>query len=166
MNDRNTTASLRTVNCDDEEGVVLQRHQFKGTDRVSRPVESPPRRTSTVVVPISGDVDAATLPAVREQINAGIDEAADRLVVDLSQVTFLSIRGAEVLADAQWRARADGVEFSVITGSRAVDHTLRVAELDNRFRCFASVESALALQHDGRSRPVDTASLGAWQAVG
>lgn len=145
---------------------MLKRHQFKGTDRVSRRAKTPPRRTSTVVVPISGDVDAATLRAVREQINSGIDKAADRLVVDLSQVTFLSIRGAEVLADAQWRAGADGVGFSLVTGSRAVDHTLRVTDLDNRFRCFASVEDALARPCDGRVLSTVPAPLRGWQAVG
>nr|WP_169310493.1 STAS domain-containing protein [Rhodococcus oryzae] len=118
------------------------------------------------MVPISGDIDAASLRTVREKINAGIDEAARGLVVDLSQVTFLSIRGAEVLAEAQWRAGADGVGFSLVTGSRAVDHTLRVADLDNRFRCFVSVEDALAQLRDGRSLSMVPAPLGGWQAAG
>ncbi|MFG1781617.1 STAS domain-containing protein [Rhodococcus oryzae] len=145
---------------------MLKRHQFKGTDRTSGQAGTPPRESSTVVVSISGDIDAASLRTVREQINTGIDEAARSLVVDLSQVTFLSIRGAEVLADAQWRAGADGVGFSLVTGSRAVDHTLRVADLDNRFRCFTSVEDALAQLRDGRSLSMVPAPLGAWQAVG
>jgi anti-anti-sigma factor len=118
-----------------------------------------------VVVSLSGDVDAATLRTVNEQLGAGIETAERVLVVDLSEVTFLSIRAAEALAAAQWRAGADGIEFYVVTGSGAVDRVLRVTELDNRFRRFASVDRALAQIHRDRPPASVPAPLGEWRAV-
>ncbi|MGW6375209.1 STAS domain-containing protein [Rhodococcus sp. NPDC055112] len=117
------------------------------------------------VVTLSGDVDAATLRTVNEQLGAGIDTAEHVLVVDLSEVTFLSIRGAEALAAAQWRADADRVEFYVVTGSAAVDRTLRVTELGNRFRRFPSIENALAQIHHDRSLTTVRAPINGWRAV-
>ncbi|SEL01912.1 STAS domain-containing protein [Rhodococcus maanshanensis] len=140
-------------------------HRFEAVAPSTGPVGTPTNGRSPVVVPLSGEVDAAALRTVDEQLGVGIETAEHVLVVDLSEVTFLSIRGAEALAAAQWRAGADGVEFCLVTASDAVDRTLRVTQLDKRFRRFPSVASAIAQIH--RDRPLSTvgAPLGGWRAV-
>ncbi|MFC7449902.1 STAS domain-containing protein [Rhodococcus daqingensis] len=127
------------------------RHQLDESDRTSHPGATRERRSPPTVVRMRGDVDAAALGEFSRHLNAGIGTAVRVLVVDLSKVTFLSIRGAEVLADAQWRAGHDGVELVLVTGGRAVDRTLTVTGLEDRFRRFGSADDAVRQTRRGRA---------------
>lgn len=136
------------------------------SDREPRNRTAQERASSPTVVLMSGEVDAATLGEFSMHLNAGIGRAVRVLVVDLSQVTFLSIRGAEVLAEAQWRAGHDGVEIVLVTGRRAVDRTLAVTGLEDRFRRFGSVHDAVEETRRGRPLMTVPGAVGGFLDVG
>ncbi|GIH20401.1 STAS domain-containing protein [Rugosimonospora africana] len=71
-----------------------------------------------------GDVDLTTEPCVRKAIAAAFDDVGTRrLVVDLSDVTFLDCRGLSALVEGRQRADERGVSYRVV-GARGIAGTL------------------------------------------
>lgn len=64
------------------------------------------RRLSRVdLVEVSGRVDAATAPQLKQQIEALFDEGRYRIVLDLSKLEYISSPGLRVLIEARKKAR-------------------------------------------------------------
>ena len=60
------------------------------------------------ITAISGDLDIACVPAVREQLLGILGPHVSRIVVDLSGVTFCDASGLAVLTGARRRAERHG----------------------------------------------------------
>jgi len=56
-----------------------------------------------VALAVAGELDVATVPALREQLNAAIDSGVTRLVVDLADVRFIDSVSLAALVNAQRR---------------------------------------------------------------
>ncbi len=77
-------------------------------------------RDGVVIVNVAGEIDAHTAPAVREAVHGAIGSKV-RLVVDLTDVTFLDSTGLGVLVTALKRVRElDGSLDLVITSPRVL----------------------------------------------
>ena len=85
---------------------------------------------STVMVWLSGEIDLASAPALRDVFDLAFERGMN-LVVDLADVRFINAAGISVLAAAAERARANGGSFAVRRMSpisRKVVHILRMEE--------------------------------------
>jgi anti-anti-sigma factor len=78
-----------------------------------------------VLTPV-GDLDMSTAGELEAAVQAAEATDAERIVVDLSQVTFMDSSGLKLLLEANARARADSNRLRLIRGSRRVQ---RVFEL-------------------------------------
>ncbi len=88
----------------------------------------PGPRPGSVVVEVTGEVDAYTAPALAVCLQSQARQRGLRvLVVDLSAVTFLGPAGVAVLARAHRRCLARGAWLAVRTGRRR--HVLRLLQL-------------------------------------
>ena len=77
-------------------------------------VEVTPSDTAECRVRVLGEIDMATIGALRTAIAEILEtRAPERLVVDLSRVTFLSAGGVRVFVQVGNRMRRDGAEFAV-----------------------------------------------------
>lgn len=86
----------------------------------------------TAVLNVSGEVDMCSSPRLRELVQCRLRSELRVLVVDLSQVNFLSIDGAQLLAYAASFARHHDTELRIVPGdSRAVRRVLLATGLDN-----------------------------------
>lgn len=64
------------------------------------------RRLNRVdLVSVSGRVDAATAPKLKQQIDALFEEGRYRIVLDLANLEYISSPGLRVLIEARKRAR-------------------------------------------------------------
>lgn len=62
-----------------------------------------------VTVKVAGEIDVATSPALRQELHSALDAGAPRVVIDLSETTFIDSSGLGVLVGALKRRReADG----------------------------------------------------------
>ena len=98
------------------------------------------------VVTISGEVDVAAGPDLRDQLLPLIESGADHLVIDLEPVDFIDSTGLGVLVGAVRRARAndgDGDVRLVCTNPRILK-VFAVTGLDQVFVIAASVDEAVA----------------------
>jgi anti-sigma B factor antagonist len=102
------------------------------------------------VVAISGDLDIARVPALREQLLALLGPHASRIVIDLSGVTFCDASGLAVLVGVGRRARLlDGV-LRLVAPAPPVATVLRLTGLGPHFQIFTTVSAAVrAPAHPG-----------------
>jgi anti-sigma B factor antagonist len=67
-----------------------------------------PLEPSGLVLAISGELDIATAPGLRERLDAAIDSGVRRLVLDLSGVSFLDSVALAVIVNAKRRLGDEG----------------------------------------------------------
>ncbi len=119
------------------------------------------------VATISGDVDIAYVPVLREELLGVLGPHASRMIIDLSGVTFCDASGLAVLVGVDRRARLlDGV-LRLAAPAPPVAAVLRLTGLDSHFQIFATVRAAihapahLDIRGPGWQRRVPGAQLGA-----
>lgn len=118
----------------------------------SRPtIDAPPLRTSitlpqpgTVVLDVRGEIDTLTAPPLEQALRDLLTtQEADRLVVDLSGVTFLASSGLAVLIRAAHRAAERGLRLRLVTASRAVRRPLQITGSEQLFDMYEDVSVAV-----------------------
>ena len=93
---------------------------------------------------VSGEIDIASAPVLREQLLGLLRPPASRIVIDLSGVTFCDASGLAVLVAASRRAGLlDGV-LRLAAPAPLTATVLRLTGLDSRFEIFATVPDALS----------------------
>ncbi|WP_254699208.1 STAS domain-containing protein [Rhodococcus sp. SGAir0479] len=109
--------------------------------------------TTALVVDLAEDLDMATVDRFRRVYRMLFDQATargltagDLVVLDLSRVGFVSVDGTAALVEAKDLADTRGIDFTLVTCSRGVDHALAATGMLRLFRCYPSVESARACE--------------------
>jgi anti-anti-sigma factor len=69
------------------------------------PATRVPRQHHPNVLPLEGDIDLHVSPVVRESLNAMIKEKPERIVIDLSRVTYIDSAGMAALILAMPRLK-------------------------------------------------------------
>ena len=98
----------------------------------------------THVIAVSGEVDLFTAPEFKERVMAPIAADVARVVVDLTDATFIDSSSLGVLIGAHRRMRGRGGRLMVACDSSAILKTFRVTGLDGVFTIGPTVEEALA----------------------
>jgi anti-anti-sigma factor len=112
-------------------------------DHVSpAPVLSVRRQGGYTIVAISGEIDIARAPMLREQLLGLLRPGASRLVIDLSGVTFCDASGLAVLVGVARRAGLLGGVLRLAAPAPLMSTVLRLTGLDSRFEIFAAVPEA------------------------
>ncbi|MCU1359838.1 MAG: anti-sigma factor antagonist [Ilumatobacteraceae bacterium] len=86
-----------------------------------------------VVIVVSGDLDAASVPALRPVIES-IVTATGRLTLDLSSVTFIDASGLGLLAAAARRCKEMHDEVVILEPSSCVARLLVLSRIDRVVR--------------------------------
>ncbi|MFD0576783.1 STAS domain-containing protein [Dactylosporangium darangshiense] len=95
------------------------------------------------IVRAEGELDVGNAPQLREAVGAALDQH-QRLVVDLSAVTFLDSVTLGVLIGAYNRARETGGALAVVCTDERVRRVFRITGLDKVFAMYETVEAAAA----------------------
>ncbi len=108
------------------------------------PAGPTPRKDSPNVLPLEGEIDLHVSPKVAETLRAIIDKKPAQLTVDLSRVTYMDSSGLAVLIEAMQNVGKYGGKFAIAGLSKDVQTIFEIARLDQVFRIFPDVETALA----------------------
>jgi len=95
------------------------------------------------VLTVSGEIDIATAPSLRERLHALLAEGKHKLIVDLDDVGFLDSTALGVLVGALKRARVDNGEVRIACAQPRVLKVFEITRLDSAFDLFDSVEGAV-----------------------
>jgi anti-anti-sigma factor len=91
---------------------------------------------------LSGELDIASVPALREQLLDLLRPGSSRLVIDLSRVSFCDASGLAVLVSTGRRARLLGGFLHLAAVSPQVGRALQLAGLLRTFAIFPTVQAA------------------------
>ena len=96
-----------------------------------------------VVVAVAGEVDMATAPELAEAI-AAVTDSASRVVVDLTQATFLDSSALNALVHGQRVLANRRIEFRVVSpADRIVRRAIEITQLEAQLGVVESLPDAL-----------------------
>ena len=107
------------------------------------PVSGVEERNGAVVVRLAGELDLYNAQAVRDELLAAAGRSPDRLVVDLSEVTFIDSTGLGVLIEARTRLE-NRRAFLLAAPGLETRRALEISGLDRHFAVHESLDDALA----------------------
>jgi anti-sigma B factor antagonist len=111
-------------------------------------------RPGTVVIDVSGGLDAVSAPEFGELLDCRMRSTLDQVVVDLSELDFLSSAGLSVLVHANLLAGTHGTALRIRTGrNRQVNRTLALTGLDQLLPIVSSGSPNWPPRAPAASRP-------------
>jgi anti-sigma B factor antagonist len=107
------------------------------------PVAEVEDREGAVIVALVGELDLYNAHLVREQLFAAAAREPDRLIVELSGVTFIDSTGLGVLIEARTRL-TNRSAFLLAGPGLETRRALEISGLDRHFAVHGSLDEALA----------------------
>ena len=101
-------------------------------------------RDGAAILAVSGEVDVATVPRLREQLHGLVAQGSNRIIVDLDGVDFLDSTGLGVLVGALKRVRSNDGELSLVCTQHRIRKVFEVTGLTKVFSLYDSVDEAVA----------------------
>jgi anti-sigma B factor antagonist len=98
------------------------------------------------IVEVTGEIDIDSAPRLREVLSTATDEGADRLVFDLSGVTFVDSIGLGVFVLARKKMQLRQGSVDIVASTRRVLAIFKIAGLDEVFRIRPTLSAVLANQ--------------------
>jgi len=102
-----------------------------------------PRVDRSNVLPLEGEIDSHVSPRVAASLGSMIDRKPKKLVVDLSQVSYIDSSGLAVLIEAMQNVERYGGKFHLAGLQDGVKPIFEIARLDQVFRIFSDADTAL-----------------------
>ena len=107
------------------------------------PVVDVSEHGQALVLRLAGELDLYNAPALREALRACAERAPQRLVVDLSQVTFVDSTALGALVETRSKLRG-GDGLALASPGLETRRALEISGLDRHLAVHESVEAALA----------------------
>ncbi|MEO6088191.1 MAG: anti-sigma factor antagonist [Umezawaea sp.] len=101
-------------------------------------------RDDAVLVVVSGEVDVATAPKLREWLDQAFEEKKKYVVLDLIGVEFFGSVGLALLVEYNGRGEAEGIELRTVAPARAVAGPIYLTTLDKVLKLYPDTAGALA----------------------
>lgn len=102
------------------------------------------QRDGCAVLSVSGEVDLATAPQLREQLVALVADGHRCIVVDLSRTEFLDSTGLGALVVGLKRLRAHDGHMRVVCTTPRVRKVFEITHVDRVLPLYESVDDACA----------------------
>jgi len=96
------------------------------------------------VLPLEGEIDLHVSPRIAASLGAMVEEKPQHLVVDLEKVTYIDSSGLAVLIEGMQNVEGYGGKFALAGLQENVRPIFEIARLDQVFRIYPDVDSALA----------------------
>src|SRR5216110_1516601 len=103
-----------------------------------------PERDRSNVLPLKGEIDLHVSPSVTASLNSMIEKKPQRLVVDLSDVTYIDSAGLAALIGAMQKVEGYGGKFLLAGLQETVRSIFEISRLDQVFQIFPDADAALA----------------------
>lgn len=101
------------------------------------------QRQETLILSFVGDLVALSAEQAHGFIDGQLDEGHQQIVVDLSQVEFMSSAGIRVLLDILRRSRGKGGDLRLASAQPGVERTLELSGMVRVLKLFPTVDEAV-----------------------
>jgi anti-sigma B factor antagonist len=95
------------------------------------------------IVAVAGEIDLFTAPEFKQRTSRPIDEGVQRLIVDLTNTTFIDSSSLGVLIGAHRRLKQRNGSLVVVCDNDAIVKTFKITGLDGVFTLVRSLDDAL-----------------------
>lgn len=99
---------------------------------------------SATVIRLSGEVDMSRSPGVHQALVEVLQGRPARLVIDLTEVSYMDSSGVGVLVDALRRMRTTSGKLALVAVAPRVLSVLQITKLDQFFEMYSTLQEALA----------------------
>jgi anti-sigma B factor antagonist len=96
------------------------------------------------VIPLDGEIDLHISPRITTTLNAALKAKPPNLVIDMGNVSYIDSSGLAVLIEAMQKVEKYGGRFALAALQEKVKPIFEIARLDQVFRIYSDVDSALA----------------------
>ena len=103
------------------------------------------------VVAVRGEIDLFTAPELKKTLQEAIESGATRVVVDLSETTFLDSTALGVLIGAVKRLRQRDGTLVIVNTDANIQKTFEITGLDQIFTILPTRDDAIAALDDAAS---------------
>ena len=114
-----------------------------------------------IIAELTGELDIASAPALREQLLGLLRPGSSRLIIDLSKVTFCDASGLAVLVGTGRRARLFGGFVHLAAVSSQTRRILHLTGLYRHLPIFPTVSAAAASPPGTRPRRTGATAVSA-----
>jgi anti-sigma B factor antagonist len=101
------------------------------------------QQRQALVISLAGSFDALTADEAWSTIGMRIGEEQQQIVLDLSQVDFMSSAGVRVLLETLKRVRGKGGDLHLAAAGSSVRRTLEISGLVRVLKTYPSVSEAV-----------------------
>jgi anti-anti-sigma factor len=95
-------------------------------------------------VALAGRLDSVSVDAVDQRLGALAATPAGRIVIDLSQVSFLASIGIRTLLSAARALRKQGGKMALLSPQPAVEEVLRATAIESIIPVYSDLDAASA----------------------
>ena len=95
------------------------------------------------LVALTGEVDLYTAPELKQELLRLVDEGARRIIVDLTDTTFIDSTMLSVLLSTLKRLRPSGGQLGIVCSDRNIRKIFEITLLDRVFPLFQSRDEAI-----------------------
>lgn len=101
-----------------------------------------PRNGCTVLYVYADRIDAACAVQFKDAVNAQIEESAPRVILDLSDVTFVDSSGLGAIVSI-YKGQLGNRQIDLCGLSVTVDKVFKLTRMDQVFAIFSDMDTAL-----------------------
>ncbi len=101
------------------------------------------------IVEVVGDADLYSAPELRDRLTELLDDGARRVVVDLSETTFVDSMTLGVLLGSMKRLGTAGGRLELVVSRPDIRRIFEITMLDRVFELHETREQALEARRDG-----------------
>jgi anti-sigma B factor antagonist len=101
------------------------------------------------VMSLTGDVDLATAPGLRQRLAEMTGPGPSFVVIDMSDLTFIDSTGLGVLVGALRRMRSHDGDLRIAAARSGIARVFGITGLDRVFELFPTVHEAVAAPMTG-----------------
>ncbi len=102
-----------------------------------------PTGENLAVVPLAGRLASHTASEVRQLLHQIIGHGYNRILLDLSTVTFIDSSGIGVLISALKKCRSSGGNLCLCNANQDIKDLLELTSLMQVLNCFDSIQSGI-----------------------
>jgi len=96
------------------------------------------------IVALEGEIDLNQSPLIKEFLRPLIEQKSQRLLVDMTGVSYIDSSGLALFIEAMQRVQAYGGAFGLYGLRPGVRTIFEIARLDQIFKIYPDRESAMA----------------------
>jgi anti-sigma B factor antagonist len=110
------------------------------------------RDGSAAVIAVTGELDLASSPALREELERASHDGVELVILDLRQLVFMDSTGLSVVVRAHQRAVESRHRFAIVRGGKQVQRLLMLTGVGDRLTVIDDPEELLDVGSTGAGR--------------